>query len=73
MTTYHGKNGKFCPPESARVVTKGGEQFKVVRQHRRIGPKGGVSLDLKRAVEARERVRSIGEMRGWVPLCDVLR
>lgn len=32
--SYHDKRGKFCPPDRANLVIKGGSRYRVVRQHR---------------------------------------
>lgn len=60
-TTYHGKNGKFCKADSAKTVVKGGERFKVVRQHRRVCPKPRPATERKDLPDAR-----------WVPISEVL-
>jgi len=36
--SYHDQKGRFSSATSAHTVSKNGERFKVVRQHRRIGP-----------------------------------
>lgn len=43
--TYHGPGGRFCPPDYARVASKGGERFKVVRNYQRVC--GGASQDVR--------------------------
>lgn len=79
--TYHTKSGKFCPKDQAATVSKNGERFKVVRQHRLIKPKSKgkkrkVSeglLDRVAVVKARAaRVAGIVERRGWISLTDVV-
>lgn len=66
--TYHGKKGRFCGKDNAKIVTKGGEQFRVIRQHRRVKPKSrmptkkrsgakAVKETLARMAIARDRVR----------------
>lgn len=87
-TTNHGKDGKFCPPGSAVVVTKDGEKYKVVRQHRRMKPKSVGAAKVKRhprrvkgsVAEATELVHeraavalARARMRGWVPVREVIR
>ena len=79
--TFHNKSGKFCPKDQAATVTKDGERFKVVRQHRRMKPetkakKRKVSeglLDRVAKVKTRAaRVTRIVERRGWILLADVV-
>jgi len=57
--TYHSRSGRFCKSDSAAKVVKGGEQFKVVRQHRRVKPKA------KPAIEQLPSSK-------WLPLSEVL-
>lgn len=80
--TYHTKSGKFCPKDQAATVSKDGERFKVVRQHRRMKPKGKKAkakkvseglLNKVAEVKARAaRVAGIVERQGWIPMADVL-
>lgn len=78
MATYHDKRGKFCPPESASLVNKGGDRFKVVRQHRRIRKKRNprdVAEDLVQQSNRRlQRLAMLGALTapGFVNLSDVL-
>jgi len=76
-TTYHDKKGKFCDPDSAHLVTKGGDRYKVVRQHRRVGGSKKSSqretVDPFRRVEfAKQRAAMLGKLAGpgWVNLSE---
>jgi len=78
--SYHAKDGKFSSAVSAHSVSKGGERFKVVRQHRRIGPSKKRSK--RRAAEdavarsnlARQRAALTGALSGpgWIPVRQVV-
>lgn len=63
--TYHSSLGKFCAPDSAKLVVKGGQKFKVVRQHRRIG---------ERDERTRRRAALLASMpkRKWVSISEVV-
>jgi hypothetical protein len=86
--TYHGKSGKFCGRDNANIVTKDGDRYKVVRQHRRMKPKSpGVITKTKKSkrqvatemvrhmVAAQDRVESVSMVMSgqrFVSLGDVL-
>ena len=82
-TTHHTKDGKFCSPGSASTVTKDGERYKVVRQHRRMKPSGAskvkdhrkvttVAESSARAHAKAAALRAWASMRGPVPVHEVL-
>lgn len=72
--SYHGKDGKFSSSASAYTVSKNGERFKVVRQHRRIGPakkknkRQAVEDIVRRSNLARQKAVLKGELSGpgWI-------
>ena len=79
--SYHGKDGKFSSAVSAHSVSRGGERFKVVRQHRRIGPakkarsaKQTAEDAVRRAALARQKAALLGALTGpgWVNVHEVL-
>lgn len=63
-TTYHARSGRFCKADSAKTVVKGGAQFKVVRQHRRIKPKAEQELPSSKWVPISEVLAALGVRRG---------
>lgn len=67
--THHGKGGKFCSPGSAMTVTKDGERYKVVRQHRRIKPRISAESEEMRTRGALALARA--SMRGWTSVSDL--
>ena len=73
-TTYHGKKGRFCGSGAASSVTKNGERYKVVRQHRRMKPKSPGKSMAKRSKKemAKETVSHMATTRGKVKLLDHL-
>lgn len=79
-STYHSRNGRFSSSSSAHSVTKEGERYKVVRQHRRIGPlKKGKSPRqtaeeaVHRANIARQKAALTGALAGpgWINVKQV--
>jgi len=58
--TYHSKIGRFCSADSASLVVKDGQKFKVVRQHRRFGAK-----------PSEEQQKTLPSAR-WIPISEVL-
>ena len=79
--SYHGKDGKFSSATSAHTVSKGGERFKVVRQHRRIGPSKKAKSArqtaedaVRRATIARQKAALVGALTGpgWVNLHEAM-
>lgn len=46
--SYHDKKGRFCPPSRAHMMSKDGQHFRVVRSHRRIDPKTGKEIRMKK-------------------------
>jgi hypothetical protein len=79
--SYHGKDGKFSSAASAHTVSKGGERFKVVRQHRRIGPSKKAKSArqtaedaIRRTTLARQKAALLGALSGpgWVNLHEAL-
>lgn len=63
MTTYHAKTGKFCNADAAHTVVKGGERYKVVRQHRRVNiPKPVIDPAVEQELPSSK----------WIPLAEVL-
>lgn len=79
-TTFHGKKGRFSSASSAHTVTKNGERYKVVRQHRKMKPKSpGKSKKMAKEtidlmVIARSKIGLVGLMDGvpYVSLRDLL-
>lgn len=71
-TTFHGKKGRFCGSGSAHTVTKGGERFKVIRQHRRMKPKSPGKTKVKRSARtvAKETVDRMALVRSKGSLID---
>lgn len=61
-TTYHSQKGNFCSKADARTVTKNGERFKIVVQHRRIG--GKKSKALENAARGRQRAAEASDRSG---------
>jgi hypothetical protein len=70
-TTYHAKGGRFCKADSAKIVSRGGEKFKVVRQHHRVddsgkivrkGRKGKAEEAIRRSNAARQRMALAGDL-----------
>lgn len=55
MATYHSKNGRFSSAASAYSMSKEGDRYKVVRQHRRIGPSKKGKSKRQTAAEAVQR------------------
>lgn len=85
--THHDKDGRFCGMSSAATVTKDGERFKVVRQHRRIKSKSREEISVKRhprrvkasVAEASARVHEKApaavartRLSGWASVREVL-
>lgn len=68
--THHNAQGKFCSAGSAATVTKDGERYQVVRQHRKLKPKSKVKS--KKAKAAAEASRARARKRGLVPLSEVI-
>lgn len=68
--THHGKGGKFCSPGAATTVTKDGERYKVVRQHRRMKSmmRSGVEEVHERGMLALARA----SMHGWTNVGDLI-
>jgi hypothetical protein len=72
--SYHDKKGKFSSATGAHSVSKNGERFKVVRQHRRIGPskrkskREAVEDAVRRSTVARQRAALTGALTGpgWI-------
>lgn len=46
--SYHDKKGKFCKPNRAHTKVVNGQHYRVVRSHRRIDPKTGKEVRVKR-------------------------
>lgn len=67
--THHNAQGKFCSAGNAATVTKDGERYKVVRQHRKLKSKSKIKS--KKAKEAAEASRTRVRTRGLVPLSEV--
>lgn len=64
--TYHSSKGKFCRKGDACTVTKDGERYKIVIQHRRIG---GKSRTLENTERGRVRSSQASGRRGkWLRL-----
>lgn len=71
--THHGTAGKFCSPGSAVTVTKDGERYKIVRQHRRMKPKTAATLEaLNVAREKRDAAIARSSMRGFIPVASIV-
>ncbi len=73
-TTFHGKSGRFSSVGSAHSVTKGGERFKVVRQHRRMKPKnpGKTSVNQSKRKLTKETLARMVAAQGRGSLIDHL-
>jgi hypothetical protein len=77
--SFHDKKGKFSSAASAHSVSKGGERFKVIRQHRRIGPSKKKSPRqvaeeaIQRANVARQKAALTGALTGpgWITIEQV--
>jgi hypothetical protein len=77
--SYHDKKGKFSSASSAHSVSKGGHRYKVVRQHRRIGPSKRksprqVAEDaIRQANVARQKAALTGALTGpgWISVKQV--
>lgn len=77
-TTYHGGKGKFCAKDSAKIVTKDGERYKVVRQHRRMKsgkvPREVAERVLRRVEVAKSRSAHLGSLltQNWIPVTHLV-
>jgi len=63
MASYHDKSGKFCPPNRAHTKSDGGDQYRVVRQHRRIGPDG-------KEIRVKRGARGVAQVEGFLSRLD---
>lgn len=68
-TTHHNEKGKFCSAGVAVTVTKNGERYKVVRQHRKMKPAKEKNRRVQVSVES---ARARSRKRGLVRLSEVL-
>ncbi len=77
--THHSMSGQFCGAGSASTVTKDGERYKVVRQHRKMGGKkkcpkvaDSVLAQVEAAQSKSAAARARGRLTGWVSMHEVL-